>query len=165
LNVKYIGVDIAGLVQTVQNNPTLYGFTSATVFPGVEGTTTGSACVTPTGSTGQSGWGQWCANTTQSSTIHAYLRSADAELTSFYADDQHFSFAGHKIVADLEIGLIDASVTPTPAALPLFATGLGVIGLLARRRKRMAYARFLTVAALCGVLMPINATPRRARPA
>jgi hypothetical protein len=29
-----------------------------------------------------------------------------------------------------------AATTPLPAALPLFAGGLGVIGLLARRRKR-----------------------------
>jgi hypothetical protein len=28
--------------------------------------------------------------------------------------------------------------TPLPAALPLFAAGLGVVGLLARRRKRAA---------------------------
>ena len=30
--------------------------------------------------------------------------------------------------------------TPIPAALPLFATGLGALGLLARRRKRKAVA-------------------------
>jgi hypothetical protein len=38
---------------------------------------------------------------------------------------------------------LDASasaVTPIPAALPLFATGLGVMGLLGWRRKRKATA-------------------------
>jgi len=33
---------------------------------------------------------------------------------------------------------IDVTSTPIPAALPLFATGLGVLGLLASRRKRKA---------------------------
>jgi hypothetical protein len=34
----------------------------------------------------------------------------------------------------------DVVATPLPAALPLFAGGLGVIGLLARRKKRKAPA-------------------------
>ena len=34
----------------------------------------------------------------------------------------------------------DLSQTPLPPALPLFATGLGVMGLLAWRRKRKAAA-------------------------
>lgn len=33
-------------------------------------------------------------------------------------------------------GTFDLTPTPIPAALPLFATGLGVMGLLARRKKR-----------------------------
>jgi len=33
-------------------------------------------------------------------------------------------------------GLATDTATPIPAALPLFAGGLGLIGLLARRRKR-----------------------------
>jgi hypothetical protein len=36
--------------------------------------------------------------------------------------------------------LPDASATPLPAALPLFATGLGALGLLGWRRKRKAQA-------------------------
>ena len=42
-------------------------------------------------------------------------------------------------VDDLSITTADAT-TPLPAALPLFAGGLGVMGLLARRRKRKAVA-------------------------
>jgi len=34
----------------------------------------------------------------------------------------------------------DVAATPLPAALPLFAGGIGLIGLLARRRKRKALA-------------------------
>ena len=46
------------------------------------------------------------------------------------------------IVTDNSIGLDNisfAAATPLPAALPLFAGGLGMIGLLARRRKRKAF--------------------------
>ena len=39
-------------------------------------------------------------------------------------------------VGNVYNGLSGDSTTPIPAALPLFAGGLGVIGLLARRRKR-----------------------------
>ena len=35
---------------------------------------------------------------------------------------------------------VDAAATPLPAALPLFATGLGGLGLLGWRRKRKAQA-------------------------
>jgi hypothetical protein len=37
------------------------------------------------------------------------------------------------------VGTFALTATPLPAALPLFAGGLGMIGLLARRRKRNAY--------------------------
>lgn len=38
----------------------------------------------------------------------------------------------------LDVTRLDVSTTPLPAALPLFATGLGVLGWAARRRKRKA---------------------------
>lgn len=139
LNVKFIFADLAVVVQDVQNNPTSYGFTNTTVLPGVVGTGTGSACVTQTGAGATtSGWGQWCANSTASSSTHAYLRSANAEQTSFYSDDQHLSAAGQLIVANYEIALIDSVVAPLPGTLPLFAGGIAMIGLLARRRKQLS---------------------------
>jgi outer membrane lipase/esterase len=138
LSVNFIEVDMVGLVQAVVNNPTAYGFTAATVLPGVAGDSNpSSACV---GAAGQSGWGQWCADTTTAdpnsdvNMRYSELRSLDAEQTSFYSDNEHFSAAGQKIVADYEYALL--SPTPLPATLPLFGTGLGTLGLLAWRKKR-----------------------------
>jgi outer membrane lipase/esterase len=134
--VDFIASDVRSLIQTIQANPTLYGFTASTVLPGVLGTGTGSACVW--NAAGGTGWGRWCANTTTPSTQHAYLRSADAQLTSLFSDDGHFSAAGQRLVANYEYSLIP---TPLPTAFPLFATGLGAIGLWNwRRRKRVAGA-------------------------
>jgi len=44
------------------------------------------------------------------------------------------------------IGVVGVSNTPLPATLPLFATGLGALGLLGWRRKRMARVSLLGVA-------------------
>jgi hypothetical protein len=43
---------------------------------------------------------------------------------------------GQFLLDDVSVVRQSESVTPLPAALPLFAGGLGVVGLLARRRKR-----------------------------
>jgi outer membrane lipase/esterase len=134
--VKFIFADISSLVATVEGNPTAYGFTAVTVLPGIVGDTTGSACVSGSGS----GWGQFCANTTVASPDYSHLRATDSEQTSFWSDDQHFSAAGQAIEANFEFDLIqsDLSSTPLPAALPLFAIGLGVMGLLCWHRKRQS---------------------------
>jgi outer membrane lipase/esterase len=132
--VKFIFADINSLVQTVEGNPTAYGCSAATVLPGIVGSTTGSACVSGSGS----GWGEFCANTTTPSPDYSHLRATDSEQTSFWSDDQHFSAAGQLIEANFEFNLIqsDANPTPLPATLPLFVTGLAAIGLLGLRRKR-----------------------------
>ena len=46
------------------------------------------------------------------------------------------SFSQFCVSGNLQIGSIIAVATPLPAALPLFATGLGALGLLGWRRKR-----------------------------
>jgi outer membrane lipase/esterase len=141
LSVNFIGANIAAMVAEVQSNPTAYGFTATTVLPGTVGAGTGSACGTQTGAGATtSGWGQWCANKTTASNLYASLTSANAEQTSFYSDDEHFSAAGQLIEANYVFGLIQSSETPLPATLPLFASGLGALGLLGWRRKRKAAA-------------------------
>ncbi len=104
--VQFVPSYVASVVAAAQFNPTLFGFTSSTVSPGVVGTGTGSACVW-TGGT-QTGWAQWCANTTTPSSNYAYLRSGNSEQTSLYADNQHLSAAGQLMEADYDYSLLVA---------------------------------------------------------
>ena len=46
------------------------------------------------------------------------------------------AFDAPVIVGEWDITIREATATPLPAALPLFATGLGALGLLGWRRKR-----------------------------
>ena len=76
----------------------------------------------------------------------SYLASSLFTSSSFevaFMDDQptpHFYFLSGKLD-------IPAAVTPIPAALPLFLTALGGLGLIARRRRTNACRAEATVAA------------------
>ncbi|MGX7743825.1 autotransporter outer membrane beta-barrel domain-containing protein [Rhodopseudomonas parapalustris] len=106
--VNIIPSDLRAMRLAVQSTPELFGYTGATVVPGIAGPNTGSACVLQSGGGPNVGWGQWCVNTTTPSNRYAYLRSADAQQTSFYSDDEHFSVSGQKIQADYDYSLIVA---------------------------------------------------------
>ena len=55
------------------------------------------------------------------------------------------SLAGDQNLGYDTVEITTTTVTPVPAALPLFAGGLGVIGLIARRRKQKATAALAAV--------------------
>jgi hypothetical protein len=44
------------------------------------------------------------------------------------------------LISEIDADLASLTATPNPAALPLFVTGLGGLGLLGWRRKRKAQA-------------------------
>jgi outer membrane lipase/esterase len=141
--VNYIAADVNSFVQQIEANPLKYGFTAQTVMPGIVGTGTGSACVwtPPSGSTLVTGWGQWCADTTttpsgSSNTFYAYLRIANAEQTSFWSDDQHFSAAGQMLEAEFDLSLLGVPGPIAGAGLPglILASG-GLLGWWRRRQK------------------------------
>ena len=123
--------DIQSLVGTVEANPTVYGFTAATVMPGVPGSTTGSACVAGAGATG---WGQFCGSTTTPNPNFAHLRAANSEQTSFFSDDEHFSAAGQLIEANYDFSLLQGGV-PEPSTWAMMILGFGGVGFMAYRRK------------------------------
>jgi outer membrane lipase/esterase len=110
--VSFIPADRQAMVRAVQSNPTMFGFTAATVVPAVVGSgagNTASACVYKgPGVATVSGWSQFCLNSATPSASLAYLRTVNAQQTSFFADDQHFSAAGQKIEADYMFSLVTA---------------------------------------------------------
>ena len=64
----------------------------------------------------------------------------DAALIMVQTDSENGTFFGQRILRFDMTAVTASSETPLPAALPLFATGLGALGLLGWRRKRKAAA-------------------------
>jgi len=71
------------------------------------------------------------------------ITEGNADIT-FTSDSISFNFQGQRVagtfVYDIGLSAIETppGETPLPAALPLFASGLGALGLFAHRRKRQA---------------------------
>lgn len=125
LNVTYKLANVQSLETTIFANPSVYGFTSISNVDGPNGT----ALINPDPALIPNSWALY--GTT------ALLRSANAPQTSFWADNEHFAAAAQQLEGQL---FIDVANTPLPAALPLFATGVGALGLLGWRRKRKTAA-------------------------
>ena len=70
------------------------------------------------------------AKTKDSSVIYAFLDDSGAGPDSDYDD----------MVVRITAVAQEVGITPIPASLPLFAGGLGIVGLVVRRRKRKAPA-------------------------
>jgi hypothetical protein len=66
-----------------------------------------------------------------------FLNAIDNPLNGLPTGGPGRMYAGNFIITEFAL---DAQPTPLPAALPLFATGLGALGLLGWRRKRKAAA-------------------------
>lgn len=133
--IGFVYSDVGALVQAVTANPTAYGFTAATVGPGIAGVSTGSACVG-----GGSGWGQWCGDTTTPHPDFAHLRTPNSEQTSFFSDDQHFSAAGQRLEAEFDYRLLEAAISGVPetSTWAMLLLGFAGLGLVARRTRRHA---------------------------
>jgi outer membrane lipase/esterase len=125
LNVTFKLADVQSLETSIFADPGAYGFTSISNVDGPNGT----ALINPDPALITNSWALY--GTT------ALLRSPNAAQTSFWADDEHFAAHAQQLEGQL---FIDVANTPLPGALPLFATGLGALGLLGWRRKRKAAA-------------------------
>jgi len=73
-----------------------------------------------------------------------FLDSNGEEVNLFFEDQQYFALVSldNNLSWTVSGPGTFAVVTPLPTALPLFATGLGALGLLGWRRKRKTYGPF-----------------------
>ncbi len=109
-DVHFVESDLSTMANGVKSNPTHFGFTADTIAIGTNATVNTSSAFINFGSI-SSGWGQWGAPTGIPSNInsYAYLRAPNAEYTSFYSDDQHFSTQGQQIEADYDLAQLFAA--------------------------------------------------------
>ena len=143
-----VTVDIATILSATSSSSPFYGFSSISVL--VPGTVTSLASETVCTSQ--------CSNSGSNITfdgilsvvlhpdspteisfevealaIHFLRENASASADPFiFIDSSNPNAGDYGIVVSANVG--NAALTPLPAALPLFAAGLGVLGLVARRR-------------------------------
>jgi len=127
-------------VFTTSNTPVQYLGQTTYEITSITGTINGSAIVAPTNANGYGAY-----YTTGPSSLDgagANFTTAAGTAVSFFYQENLDSYRIN-LTSPFEDGLVSAtftpvSSTPLPAALPLFAGGLGMVGFLSRRKKRKA---------------------------
>ena len=140
--ITYVYADVYNRIADIKANPLVYGLDPLRLEPGIAGAgaATTSACVAGAGAVG---WGVFCANTTTPSSPgepYSHLRSADAQETSLYSDDQHLSAKGQRLLAEYEYALLMAAAVPEPSTWAMMLLGFAGVGYMTYRRKRQAAA-------------------------
>ena len=79
------------------------------------------------------------ANLVYEVVMNVYASATGDETSYAYADPSFTAPAGYSVLTSPGVG--NAAVTPIPAAFPLFASGLGALGLLGWRKRRKATLR------------------------
>jgi hypothetical protein len=92
-------------------------------------------------STSPDAWAVYGSSSANPASLGAALMTGTSEETNVSLPTEAFYFftatAGNVLIRQISMS---AATTPLPAALPLFASGLGVMGLFGWRRKRKAQA-------------------------
>lgn len=125
--VAFIPADTAAVFRAIQANPAQFG---VTLGIGNTSASTPSACVAPAGVT--SAWGVMCAPVPTASGT-ATLATPNAEDTRLFADDEHLSAAGQRIMADYYRSLFVAPSEISLLAETPLKTRAGVVGAIANQ--------------------------------
>jgi outer membrane lipase/esterase len=102
LGVNFVPADYAALRQAITDNPTSFGFTAATILP------SSPACIQPTDQMTGKKPGAWALLCSTDQGAPSQLVAPNADQTHLFADDQHLTTAGQKILADYEYSLLIA---------------------------------------------------------
>jgi hypothetical protein len=78
------------------------------------------------------------ANVIYQVTMQVFVQASLGSSASAYVDPYFSAPAGYTVLTSAGIGNLQPSTVPIPAALPLFASGLGALGLFGWRRKKAA---------------------------